>query len=322
LTFPIPFASAMDIVDLGVYAEELGYDSVWANDHITTQRYVKQLWGKSPNYYEPFVMLSYIASRTKKITLGTGVIVLPNRNIPILAKEAATLDDVSGGRLVLGIGSGAYKEEFEAMHPLLDPGKRTGIFDESLEALSELLTKPSATYNGEFIRFKEIELYPKPRQNPFPIYIGGNYRKSFERIAKYAKGWLPGMLTPAEITSMREKLKYRCVKHGREISEIDVAPQLTACVAKTREEAATKFKGSIWYKHLESLGTSTLRGRVDTDYSDRGLIGSIDDAVNKIQRYIDAGVTNFPHLKFPVNTLEEEKREIKFFAEQVLPSFK
>ena len=322
LTFPIPFANGADIVGLGVEAEKLGYDSVWANDHITTQLYVKKLWGKSPNYYEPLMILSYIASRTKRITLGTGVIVLPNRNLPILAKEVSTLDVLSGGRMILGIGSGAYKEEFEAMHPGLSIGERSRVFEESLEGLCSLLTQSTASYDGKYVKFKEIELFPKPEQHPFPIYIGGNYHKSFERVSKYARGWLPGMLTPDEISSMLSQLRASCQRHGRSLSEIDVAPQLTACVGKTSQEAIKKFKDSAWYKHLESLRTSTLRGKGESDLTTRGLIGSVDEVIDKIEKYIDVGVTSFPHLKFPANRFEEEKRGIEFFAKEVMPSFR
>lgn len=321
LTFPLPFASGDDIVNLGVYAEELGYDSVWANDHITTQHYVKALWGKPPNYYEPLVILSFIAAKTQKIKIATGVIVLPNRDIPILAKQVSTLDVISNGRLILGIGLGAYKEEFEAVHPLIDVKKRNVIFDESIEALTELLTKESASYNGKFIKFTNVELFPKPKQKPFPLYIGGNSPQSLKRVAKFGQGWLPGMLTPDELASLLNELKKYCAEFGRNFSEIDIAPQLTACIAKTREGAIRKFKKSIWYKHLESLRSSTLAGVLD-DFVQRGLIGSIDDVISKIQSYIEAGVTNFAHLKFPVNSFKEEKEAVKFFAEEILPSFK
>lgn len=322
LTFPIPFANGKDIIDLGVYAEELGYDSVWANDHITTQHYVKALWGRSPNYYEPLIILSFIAAKTRTINIGTGVIVLPNRNIPVLAKQVSTLDDVSDGRLILGVGLGAYKEEFEAVNPLINTKKRSIILEESIEALNELFTQPSASYDGKFIKFKNIELYPKPKQNPFPLYLGGNSPKSLKRTAKHGRGWLPGMLTPVEIALMLDDLKDYCVEYGRNFNEIDIAPQLTACVAKTREEAIKKFRNSVWYKHLESLRVSTLKEIDESDFAQRGLIGSIDDVTGKIQEYIDAGVTNFPHLKFPVNTFEDEKDDVKFFAEEVMPSFK
>jgi probable F420-dependent oxidoreductase len=322
LTFPIPFADGKDIVNLGVYAEELGYDSVWANDHITTQHYVKALWGKSPNYYEPLVILSFIAAKTRTIKIATGVIVLPNRDIPILAKQVSTLDDLSDGRLILGVGLGAYKEEFEAVNPSIDIKSRNIILDESIEALNELFNQASASYDGKFIKFKNIELYPKPKQKPFPLYIGGNSPKSLRRVAKYGRGWLPGMLTPVEIASMLEDLKNYCAKYRRNFNEIDIAPQLTVCVAKTREEAIKKFKNSVWYKHLESLRSSTLKGVDVNDFVQRGLIGNIDDVIDKIQAYIDAGVTNFPHIKFPVNDFNDEKKDVEFFAKEIIPSFR
>ena len=115
LMYPIPYSSARDVVDLSVYAEKLGFHSVWGNDHITTQNYVREEFdNKPPRYYAPLLELAAIAERTTTLKLATALLVIPFRNPLVMAKEIATLDQLSGGRVMLGVGLGAYREEFEA----------------------------------------------------------------------------------------------------------------------------------------------------------------------------------------------------------------
>ncbi len=115
LMYPIPYASAQDNVRLSQEAERLGFDSVWGNDHMTVQKYVESETAQPPNYYELLSILTFVAAKTSKIKLGTALLVLPFRNPVVVAKQVATIDQLSGGRLVLGIGIGAYREEFEAV---------------------------------------------------------------------------------------------------------------------------------------------------------------------------------------------------------------
>src|SRR3712207_4153381 len=111
LCYPVPFTSPEVLQRISVAAEELGYDSVWCNDHLTTQRYVRQRWPQPPSYYDPFVALSFVAAATRRVRLGTSVVVLPMREPVVVAKQASTLDVFSGGRLILGVGLGARSEE-------------------------------------------------------------------------------------------------------------------------------------------------------------------------------------------------------------------
>ena len=108
LMYPIPYSSARDVVDLSVYAEKLGFHSVWGNDHITTQNYVREEFdNKPPRYYAPLLELAAIAERTTTLKLATALLVIPFRNPLVMAKEIATLDQLSGGRVMLGVGLGA-----------------------------------------------------------------------------------------------------------------------------------------------------------------------------------------------------------------------
>ena len=117
MMYPVPFAKPSDILPTALLCERLGFDSVWGNDHMTTQRYVQKEFPDPPNFFEPLMTFAYCASRTTRLRFATGIIVLPMRNMPVLAKQVATLDQLSGGRVTLGVGTGAYREEYEALFP-------------------------------------------------------------------------------------------------------------------------------------------------------------------------------------------------------------
>ena len=125
--YPIPFVEPGDFVRMAQLCETLGYDSVWGNDHITSQHYVRELFpDKAPNFYEVLTVLSFCAAATTRIRVGTALTVLPMRDPFWLAKQAATIDQLSNGRLVLALGVGAYREEFAAWAPRLAPKARRG----------------------------------------------------------------------------------------------------------------------------------------------------------------------------------------------------
>src|SRR6202035_3998939 len=118
LTYPIPFSDPENVIRIAQAAEKFGYDSVWGNDHMTTQNYVRAEFSVPPRFWEPLVTYAFLAAHTKTLRFGTGVLVLPmRRDIVVLAKQLATLDHFSNGRAEIGVGVGAYREEFEALQP-------------------------------------------------------------------------------------------------------------------------------------------------------------------------------------------------------------
>ncbi|WP_343965194.1 TIGR03619 family F420-dependent LLM class oxidoreductase, partial [Streptosporangium amethystogenes] len=200
LMYPVPYADAAEAVELAVQAERLGFDSVWGNDHVTTQGYVREEFDTPPRYYDPFAYLSYVAALTSRIRLATAIMVLPFRNPVVAAKQVATLDRLSGGRAVLGVGIGAYREEFEAMNP----GRRINRGEhaaEAIQALNALFTERRASFKGRWVEFEDVESYPKPAQPALPILSGGNAPGSRTRAALHAGGWLPACLTPGEVAA-------------------------------------------------------------------------------------------------------------------------
>ncbi len=135
--YPIPFAGPEDFIAQGKLCERLGYDSVWGNDHITTQNYVRALFpGKPPNFYEPMMVLAAIGAVTTRLKLGTALTVLPMRDPVYLAKQAITLDQMSNGRFIMAVGLGAYREEFLAWGgSRVEKARRGDMMDEGLQAL-------------------------------------------------------------------------------------------------------------------------------------------------------------------------------------------
>lgn len=318
----LPYASARDVVELSVYAEKVGFDSVWGNDHIHSQKYVLKTFGQEPRYYSPLLELAAIAERTTKLEVCTALLVAPFRQPAVAAKELITLDQLSGGRAKIGIGLGAYREEFEAeFGAKAEHMVRGHMLDESLEIMTRIFKEESVTYHGEYFDVNELKSFPKPVQSPFPFYIGGNSDNSFERVAKYGTGWLPAMLTADEIRRGLEGVRQSCEKHGRSVDEIDVAPQLGISMCRTHEEAVERFQDSQLYRHAISLANSTMKGRDATNYGDRNLVGSVDEVLERIQQYVEAGVTHFSAMTFVDKDIERTKESMQFFAEEVLSKF-
>jgi probable F420-dependent oxidoreductase len=321
LLYPIPFITPERLMRVAVAAESLGYHSVWGNDHLSTQNYVKAAWPDPPNYYEPLVALSFVAGATKRIGLGTSIIVLPMREPVLLAKQAATLDQFSGGRLFLGVGVGAYREEFEAVYPDRRGANRGKLVEEGIQSLRALFTERNASFKGRYDHFENVECYPKPKQNPMPIYVGGNTIHAAERAGRWAQGWLPAVLPPEQLRQRLDHLQRAAANAGRDASQIDIAPQFSVSIAKTHEEAVALFHASHIYQHMLSLKKSTLKD-VDLSQSETiNLIGSPAEIGEKIQMFVQAGVTHFCSLIFGSKTIEDSIEQMHFFSEEVMNHF-
>ena len=209
------------VIDLAVRAEELGFDSVWASEHVFNVSYVYDRIGSKP-YYEPLTVLTYVAAMTSTIGLGTSVLVLPYHNPIRLAKVASTLDVLSGGRLMLGVGVGVIEEELEAMgSPYTERG---AISDEMLAVMIELWTKEDPVFDGKYTQFSGMKFTPKPVQKPhIPIIIGGTSRAAIRRAARVGAVWHPTALAPDALAEGMDYLKEQAIKAGRDPSEIGVS---------------------------------------------------------------------------------------------------
>lgn len=321
LIFPPPFASPESITRIAVAAEEMGFDSVLPNDHFSTQNYVRQAVDRPPNYFDPFVSLAYVAAHTRRIRLITGVIVLPLRDPATVAKQAASLDHFCQGRLTLGVGIGAYREELFAVRPERRAWNRGEIVTDSIRAIRALFEQQDATYRGQFFSFENVQMFPKPYQRPLPIYVGGNAEANLQRAAELGEGWLPAVMSPSEIRAGLARIHELADEAGRDITGFEVAPQLSISVGRTREEAEQRFYASHAYKHLVSLKSSTLKGQ-QGDSESRNLLGSTAQIADRIGQYAEAGVTEITGLIFAVDTVDQFIESMEVFARDVIPRFK
>jgi len=170
----------------------------------------------------------------------------------------ATLDQFSKGRLIVSVGVGAYREEFNALLPDFN-AHRGNLLEEGVQALQHLFTERNASWEGEYYHYQDVEMYPKPLQDPLPIYFGGNNVNATIRAAKHGQGWMPAGMPTDQIRERVNLLHEVARKEGRGNVNFDVAPQLICYVGKTYEEAVKRFEESQMYHHLISLKQSTLK---------------------------------------------------------------
>ena len=202
------------VLNFGPMAEELGYDSVWVMDHLFNTGYIRERLEGKP-YYHPLSTLSYLAATTKRVMLGTSVLVLPYHNPVELAKYAASLDQISGGRVTLGVGVGAMTEEFAALGiPMRERGSLT---TECIAIMKELWTNPNPCYESKRWKFSELLFSPKPLQKPhIPLWIGGSSPGALRRAATQGDGWHPTGVSPEEFSIGRREIEEMAAAAGRE----------------------------------------------------------------------------------------------------------
>ena len=192
--------------------EERGFDSVFIAEHTHIPLSRKSPWprgGELPRKYyrtlDPFITLTAAATATEHLLLGTGVALIVERDPIITAKEVASLDLVSGGRMIFGIGAGWNREEME--NHGTDPSTRGELMNERIRAMIEIWTKDKPEFHGQYVNFDPIGAWPKPVQMPYPpIYVGGGSR-AFDRIAQFGDAWLANGLPPDKVKPMLGELR-------------------------------------------------------------------------------------------------------------------
>ena len=183
-----------DLIDVATRAEALGFDSVWVSHHVLRTEHILARLGDRP-YYDALTVLTYAAAVTKRVRLGTSVLVLPYFNPIVLAKTLATLDVLSSGRLIVGIGVGGQPHEAAALGS--DFGRRGAYANESIEIMKALWTQEEPSFKGGFYSFSGVKFSPKPVQRPHPpILVGGQSRAALRRVARYGNGWFPSVASP------------------------------------------------------------------------------------------------------------------------------
>jgi probable F420-dependent oxidoreductase len=211
-------------------AEELGFESVWTFEHVIIpldydSKYPYNATGKmgappETNFVDPLIALTAIAAATSKIRLGTGVNILSQTNPLLMAKQVASIDFLSGGRMMLGVGIGWLREEFDAMGVSFE--RRGARFDDYVQAMRKVWSGETVEHESEFLSWHGFKSYPVPVQKPLPVIMGGDKGKILERVAKYGDGWyIPGT-DPGEIASRLSELRAVCERVGRAFDEIEI----------------------------------------------------------------------------------------------------
>jgi probable F420-dependent oxidoreductase len=280
-------AGADAIRQSAILAEELGFDSVWTTDHVLMPASMPDPYG---NLVESLIALSLASAVTRRVLLGTSIIVTPQREPVLLAKQLASIDAISGGRLILGAGVGWLEQEFAYLNAAYD--NRGARFDEGL-SLARALWGGEGSFNGEYTSIDDALFSPYPAKGgDLPIWIGGNSRFAIRRAATIADGWHPVGLTPAEL------------KQG--VSTLNALGGDRAVTVSLRTNIELLAEGDI------------SRGYQAPGHAPRG---SAADITSELRAYQDAGLEHAVLWLFHESWDELESR-VRLFAAEVMPNFR
>jgi probable F420-dependent oxidoreductase len=296
-------ASRETLMQAARQAESLGYDSVWAADRIiipwqidTVYPYSKEATFIVPPdrpFFEPLTCLAFLAGCTEKIRLGMSVMVLPYRHPLYWAKIATTLDHLSSGRLIMGVGVGWMEEEFNALAATF--AERGQVSDEQLRLLEKLWRDERVTFEGKHYALKDIAFNPKPLQKPrIPIWVGGEGRLAQRRAGTYGDAWFPYFvrITSGELSRRFENVK----RSAREAGRNPAALTFACCLP------------------IELTPADVAQ---EPDY----LKGSTSQVSEALQKFRDVGVAHIG-LQFMVPHWPERQEQIERFAKEVLPALR
>jgi probable F420-dependent oxidoreductase len=302
---------ARKLVEYGVRVEELGYDSVWVWDHM--------LLGVDPNFpiIDSLTALTGIAARTSKIKMGTGILVLPLRNPVALAKQLSSMDQLSNGRLVMGMAAGWYKREFDAMG--LPFSKRGKIMDQNLEIMRRLWTEAQVT--GQYsiadqetgiqlnYNLSKAVMYPKPAQSPLPILIGGYADAALKRAGVAGDGWLTYFYRAEDFKKSWDKVIGFAKEAGKDPSTVMNASQLPIMVGASKD--AVREEMMDWLNKEWDFPAHSDCSR------ESAIMGSVDDCVEQLRVHIEAGVQKIIFVPY-----KYQMEQIEMIAREIIPRLK
>jgi probable F420-dependent oxidoreductase len=275
------------IARLARRAEELGYDSVWVSDHIIFPTVLRSPYPYSPDgklpldptlpLLEPFTVLSYAAAVTKTVKLGTSVAIVPYRDPLVTAKIVSSLDVLSGGRFIFGVGVGWLEEEFRVLRQNIKA--RAAQTKEALLAMKACWTQEDPEFHGKFFDFSGIKFAPKPMQKPYPpIWFGGNSLPALKRAVELGDGWHSVWMTPEEVAATAKTLRELCAKAGKDFSRFPLTINVNHKVPLTVENV----------KRYEEAGVSMMfiprYFGVDVDEIVKGMEQFAKDVKEPVER--------------------------------------
>jgi probable F420-dependent oxidoreductase len=250
-------ASRDNVLAVARRAEELGFDSLWVSDHVVTPRNLSSKYPYSPtgdypvppdaDFLEPLTLLAFAAAATERIRLGTTVIVLPMRNPVLHAKIASTIHHLSGGRLILGVGAGWMREEFEALNA--DFERRGKAMDEYLKIVRGLWEDENFSFQGETYGVHDLGFAPRPEKGSLPIWIGGHHKAALRRVATLGDGWHAVGVALDEIPEKWSRVIKMANENGRDPSQIELS-------VRTGFRAGDAGRTVERMKELQALGVT------------------------------------------------------------------
>lgn len=276
-----PFAGPEAIAAFASQAEELGFDSVWMTDHIALPvdirtRYPyredgKFFWSPETPYLDSILTLTWASAATKRIRVGTSVLIAGWHHPINTAKALATLDVLNGGRTILGIGTGWMREQFEIMGtPFERRGRRTTDY---IRLLKHLWTTDTADFHGECFDYSGFKLYPKPVSQPsIPIWCGGKSDAVLRRVAAVADGWQPLYIAPDELKAKLKQLERYLAENGRTLADIDLSARPVTQAPLDRETI----------ERYSALGVKLLVA--DTSFQHDSLQGALDEVARLAEK--------------------------------------
>ena len=290
------YASSHLLREFSREAEELGYDSLWVTDHIfVPPSHVE----RGHIFYEALTTLSYVSAFTEKVGLGTAVLHLPARNPVIVAKQVATLDVLSGGRVVLGVGVGWIREELEGLGVRWE--ERGRRIDEAIRVMKTLWREgETSSFKGRYTRFENMLFHPKPSQRGGPpILVGGMSKAALKRAATLGDGWIPWAITPQELSAGINTIRGM----GGQGKTIALVTPINL-----EEDSPKEYVGVLGERH-HILG------------------GTTREVMDEIEEYAGRGlhhlILSFRDIRlFKDRTPEKILQQMRLFAREILPSFR
>jgi len=292
------------LAQIAARAEEMGLDSIWVTDHVIVPRDISLIYRN--DMLDPLAMLPWLAGVTERIALGTSVIVLPYRSPLPVAKLLASVDVLSGGRLIVGVAVGWVEGEFEALNvPFRERGRRT---DEAIRVIRMLWTQDEVTFHGEFYKLDRISVLPKPWQNPPPIWIGGKSEAAQKRTARLGDGWMPSFITPDEFRAGVERVQELAAAEEREVPADHFGTLINFALADSPEAAAAM------------AGPFIPRGRVDeATIRQCTAFGPPEVVAGRIEDYVKGGGSKF--ILRPLCPPDAMLDQLARLSAEVIPAF-
>jgi probable F420-dependent oxidoreductase len=243
-----PVATRETVLAFARRMEALGYDSLWASDHVVIpysiqSRYPYGDTGRFPlppdaNFLEPLTTLGLVAGVTERVKLGTTILVLPHRHPVLAAKSLATLDHLSGGRVILGAGVGWMREEIELLGTPFD--RRGAWSDEAIRIMRACWKDARTRHRGEFFAFEDVGVFPKPVRGDIPIWIGGHTPRALKRVVALADGWHAAFPSADALQHGIALLRQECERQGRRFSDLAITVRAGLSIRPTPSGADRK----------------------------------------------------------------------------------